>query len=558
MMKSIWLHLVGVALTGFMMAISFPAYGQSTIIFISLVPFLFVVSSIRLKKVFLYSWLTGLIFFGTSLIWLLNTTRVVNEYNIKLGAIIGFILLISYCALYFIPFGIIASFFIKKWAGTSLKKNIQLMFVLTMSWVGLEYFRSIFFTGFSWNLLGISQYQNAPIIQSAELGGVFLISAIILWMNVGVFITARHYVKGKNLSKYRPHYEFMLGILPIAIAVAFGMQKLFHQHEHIDNVQVALIQPNISQEERALVGYNQAKDRLKYHSFMAIKNSNLDLLIWPETATIDCVRDNAYYMQLIKDLVDKDVSVLVGSPEKIIFDNLKIPQMRNGFLNASILFTKDNLHHQQNYKYSEDIFETHIHKSHDNFIGVGDVYYKQHLVPFGEYVPMPDILGFLSPMDFDFFPGSKHQPLLSILNKEPFSILICFEDTVPALASSAVRKGARWIVNQTNDAWFDPSSQSEQHVAHAVFRCVENRVPMVRACNTGVTCIIDKFGRIKQRLKIQEQGFITGSIDIDKNFYQTFYTNNGDIFAKLGAIILLFSLTEIGVKKFRKKELKKD
>ena len=111
--------------------------------------------------------------------------------------------------------------------------------------------------------------------------------------------------------------------------------------------------------------------------------------------------------------------------------------------------------------------------------------------------------------------------------------MICFEDTIGALARKAVQGGARWLINQTNDAWFDPSSQSEQHLAHAVFRCVENRVPMVRSCNTGVTAIIDSFGRVNRRLKPQTSGFLIGTIypaAIDKQL--TSYTKAGDRFAQ--------------------------
>ena len=122
-----------------------------------------------------------------------------------------------------------------------------------------------------------------------------------------------------------------------------------------------------------------------------------------------------------------------------------------------------------------------------------------------------------------------------------FSVLICFEDTKANLARDAVRKGARWIINQTNDAWFDPSFQSEQHLAHSVFRCVENRIPMVRSCNTGVTAIIDSFGRIERRLAPLTSGFLIGTVYPDPlTLQKTMYTEVGDLFSKT---MLLSSLS---------------
>ena len=102
------------------------------------------------------------------------------------------------------------------------------------------------------------------------------------------------------------------------------------------------------------------------------------------------------------------------------------------------------------------------------------------------------------------------------------------------LARDVVRGGARWLVNQTNDAWFDPSVQSEQHLAHAVFRCVENRVPMVRSCNTGVTAIIDAYGRVERRLEPRQSGFLVGTVrPALADRAPTVYTAVGERFAQV-------------------------
>ena len=158
-------------------------------------------------------------------------------------------------------------------------------------------------------------------------------------------------------------------------------------------------------------------------------------------------------------------------------------------------------------------------------------------MPFGEYVPFDHLFRYITPLDIDFTPGMG-QTLFNLNGMPPFSVLICFEDTKASLAREAVLNGATWIINQTNDAWFDPSSQSEQHLAHAVFRCVENRVPMARSCNTGVTAIIDSFGRVERRLEPLKRGFLLGTV-YPNNIKPcgTKYTEIGDVFSKIMILV---------------------
>jgi len=180
-------------------------------------------------------------------------------------------------------------------------------------------------------------------------------------------------------------------------------------------------------------------------------------------------------------------------------------------------------------------------------------YDKQHLVPFGEYVPFPGVLRKFTPIDADFI-GGDVSTKFSVRDLAPFSVLICFEDIIPSLATKAVRGGARWLVNQTNDAWFDPSAQSEQHMAHAVFRCIENRVPMARCCNTGVSCIIDTYGMVERALEVRKSGFSTKELHpAPAGQPPTFYTRHGDIFAKTCLALSVAVFIILGSKVWQKK-----
>jgi apolipoprotein N-acyltransferase len=188
-------------------------------------------------------------------------------------------------------------------------------------------------------------------------------------------------------------------------------------------------------------------------------------------------------------------------------------------------------------------------------------YRKQHLVLFGEYLPFDRYLPFLktlAPLGISCSAGTtgtvfrlQAVPLSVERGDEPgeipepeevrFASLICFEDAFPGLARRAVLNGARVLINQTNDAWFDgwlaPGWAARQHMSHCVFRCVENRVPAVRCANTGVTCSIDRNGRIenlhlleKQHWRMGITGFSVHTVAVTSGTTApTFYTRYGDL-----------------------------
>ena len=169
------------------------------------------------------------------------------------------------------------------------------------------------------------------------------------------------------------------------------------------------------------------------------------------------------------------------------------------------------------------------------------IYRKVHLVPFGEYVPgrhtiplLARVVGDQVPDDFAF--GKEFTVFKLSGDKAKAAPLICFEDTIGDLARQFVLAGANLLVNVTNDGWFLRSAGSQQHLANAVFRCVETRLPMVRAANTGVTCFINEFGNITQTLLDENgtpftQGTLTGQVAIAANTEPTFYVRHGELFA---------------------------
>jgi apolipoprotein N-acyltransferase len=180
------------------------------------------------------------------------------------------------------------------------------------------------------------------------------------------------------------------------------------------------------------------------------------------------------------------------------------------------------------------------------------VYRKLHLVPFGEYVPGRHRVPLLARIVGDQVPGDfkegKEHTVFELTNSDvKVAPLICFEDTIGDLTRRFVlpsdnNPGANLLVDITNDGWFLHSAGSHQHLANAIFRCVETRRPMVRAANTGVTCFVNEFGRVTQKLQDDTgstftEGVLTGEVKVPTEHELTFYTRHGELFAKICAAV---------------------
>lgn len=187
------------------------------------------------------------------------------------------------------------------------------------------------------------------------------------------------------------------------------------------------------------------------------------------------------------------------------------------------------------------------------------IYRKVHLVPFGEYIPLrhsfplfATIAGTWVPGDFAA--GTEHTVFTLTDPDVRVAPLICFEDTVGDLVRKFVLNGANLLVDVTNDAWFLHSSGSKQHLANAIFRCVEDRRPMIRAANTGVTCFVNEFGRITQILQdgarnTFNEGVLTGDISVPQDRQLTFYARHGDLFAESCVIVAAVAIVSIFVRR---------
>jgi len=463
------LPIAAAVLSGILLFLSFPPFEIAFLGWVALIPLIIACAGATPRRAAGLGWLAGAIFFLGTLHWLRHVTW------------LGFIALAFYCALYFIPFAGFISLRRCGWRSMARGKNIAWMFGAAAVWAASEYLRGMLFTGFGWNSLGVSQYAQGSLIQIAEWGGVSILSALMVFVNVASAETLLQYMAGLRSSGYRLHLELMVALFLVALASSFGLRVLLSEEAPSEPVRVALIQPNVPEVGNwELADPELSYTRLEELTDLARRTLNLDLIVWPETALPDCVRYSPRSAALVRQMVTKaGVPLLAGS-----MDTVWRSDGKPDAYNASILFnTRGELL---------------------------DIYYKQHLVLFGEYIPFDEkvpLINALTPIGSSFAPGREATQFKLPADSRAFSVLICFEDTVPHLARRAARAGASWLVNQTNDSWFDPDCGSKQHLANAIFRCVETRRPMLRCTNTGITCAIDSKGKISKALPPRIEGF---------------------------------------------------
>ncbi len=401
-------------------------------------------------------------------------------------------------------------------------RNLGLALVLASGWVALEWVRSWMFSGWGWNGLGVPLHDVLPIIQIAEITGVAGLSFIVAFSNVIGVATVRRFTIESRIRVRRPHYDFTLTLAAIVGLCGYGIRQLQMPAETVP-LRIAAVQANIPRDEKFSPEF-QTKIFQQFERLTRLALATqppAELIIWPESSTpAPALLDQDNYRFVMDLSASIKTDLLLGT----------IDADKGGDYNAALLVSDGG----------EKI----------------QVYRKLHLVPFGEYVPGRHTVPFISSIvgdqvPADFTPG-KEATVFSLTNAAvKVAPLICFEDTLGELTRQFVLRGANLLANVTNDGWFLRSAGSQQHLANAVFRCVETRRPMARAANTGVTCFVNRFGRVTQVLLDAKgsqftEGVLTGEVAVPTDNQITFYVRHGELFAKIcGGIVLLFLLTQL-------------
>jgi apolipoprotein N-acyltransferase len=501
-MKKKIINIALAILSGVLAFLAFPPFNYSALAWVFLVPLLFAVKRCENgRESFFYSYLSGIVFFGGLMHWLVNVS------------VPGTIILVLMLSLFWGLFGVVARIIFRYSAD---------VLILPFVWVVLEYIRSYLFTGFPWGLIAYTQYTNIKFIQIADLAGAYGVSFLVIMFNTAVLA----YVTRME----RKIAYMMVALFFLLTATMYGMYKL-DNFKTWGTPRLSVVQGNIPQNLKWDPSY--ARDIVADYDILTreVASDRADMIIWPETAypyPVGGVRDIPVEL--------RDLARQAGTPllAGVISDD------GSSFFNSAILLS-----------------------------GSGAVigkYDKLHLVPFGEYVPLEKYIPFRRYIDKpigDFKKGDQYT-LFSMksvtstnmpdgaisrqTNFYKFGVLICFEDIFPVLARRYVLKGANFLVNITNDAWFGRTAAPEQHLQASVFRAVENRVPVIRAANTGVSCFVDSTGDILARVErdgedIFVPGYATSNVRVSTT--RSVYTQYGDVFIVFcGLMIGLLFLTE--------------
>jgi apolipoprotein N-acyltransferase len=382
------------------------------------------------------------------------------------------------------------------------------------AWVALEMMVSRFLSGFPWNLLGASQYRMLPLIQIASWTGVYGVSFLVVWFSLAV-LSSGMAVLAKPATRSTWVAEIILPMTAVGLIYAKGYHKLLQPEVERPQLTVALIQPSIPQ---TLI-WDPAGDQARFEELIKLSEEALaakpDLIIWPEAAVPKMVRYDAATGQAITQLARQhNVWMIIGSDDAEPRPHASSPD-DNDYFNASFLISPQG--------------------------DLVDRYIKRNLVIFGEYVPLTKWLPFLkylTPIQGGFTPGKRPVPFeLGGLHVH-VSVLICFEDVFPELAREYVFHDTDFLINLTNNGWFGEGAAQWQHAASAIFRAVENGVPLVRCSNNGLTCWVDPCGRVKQVLDrtdhgIYGRGWLLARIPLlqpGETRTPTFYHQHGDWF----------------------------
>ncbi|MDD2272058.1 MAG: apolipoprotein N-acyltransferase [Desulfuromonadaceae bacterium] len=457
--------------SGILIALSFPNAGLSFLAWIALIPLLIAMEASSPKEAFRVGLTCGISAYAIILYWL----NIVFTHYGHLPWVVSipvYLLLVLWLALFYA-----LSTFIARMGELS---GIKAAFTLPVAWVAFDFIRSFLFSGFAWGMLGHSQFRILPLIQIADLAGVYGITLLIVLANT-VLHRALRAVSGVGVPY--PVKSAAVILLLLIGTLFYGFNRLNEpENSNSKPLRVALIQGNISQDVKWSIDFREQTIDTYVRLTREASKDGVDLIVWPESAVPFFFQDEPLQAERIRNLArETSACILFGSPAH---------ELRNGrstLLNSAFMVSPSG--------------ET---------IGRAD---KMHLVPFGEYVPMGNILTFINKLVVgigDFAPG-EHAVILDT-GSTKLGVQVCYEVIFPELARQYVQAGARVLVAITNDAWFGRSSAPYQHLAIATFRAIETRTPLIRAANTGVTAIVDQNGHISTMTGLFVEAFRTGEI----------------------------------------------
>jgi apolipoprotein N-acyltransferase len=413
-----------------------------------------------------------------------------------------------YCALYFPVFVACCRVAVHRF-------SVPLTIAAPVVWVGLEYLRAFFFTGFSWYYLGHTQYRWVEMIQISDLTGAYGVSAVVAMVAallaglLPVSLLKKCRLVPQDgwqddqglIALSKPKLQVVVCLALFSAALVYGFVRR-SQADFQPGPKVALIQGNYTASLKH--DPNEWSEIYRRHEFLTgqMVKYQPDIILWPETMF--------RWPLFVSPLGMSEQQLQAAAPQippgrwtdTSVQQALTDMSQKSG---AAMILGLETYEAQVGDvgRYNSAVLVT------PNF-GITKRYDKLHLVPFGEYLPLKETLPFLQafspiPSEFSLKPGK--QPVVFEYGGWNLAPIICFEDTVPYLVRQIVKNSSTagpdknpvdCLVNLTNDGWFHGSSELDQHLITAAFRAVECRTPLIRAVNTGISAVIDGDGVVRE------------------------------------------------------------
>lgn len=369
------------------------------------------------------------------------------------------------------------------------RTGLSVGWIVPLTWAAAEWMGGQTRMGFTWSDLAYSVADVPLLLQPLDLWGLYAHSGVLLFVLGGLVLPARR--------------RSLVAAAVALLVVGYGAVQLARGIPDGPDLEVALIQPNLSPAEKWTDGNQPEVVAQALRLSDEAVGPDTDVLFWPETATPFRLLHSQYYLRKLRAWTERhQVPILTGTPHvDWEADTLAVHR------NAAVVIAPG----------AEEI----------------PIYRKQQLVPFSEWLPWR----FLRLMEInfgqaDFTPGTSNAPLPT--GSEKAGMLLCIETIFPRIARRTVNEGATYLVVITNDVWFGRSAAIHQHSSWAKLRSVETRRPLVRCGNTGVSMLIDRCGRVTAELPIFEERTLRGLIRPESG--RTLYVRFGDWMVLLGAL----------------------
>ena len=487
--------------SGILLALSLPPFKMPFLALVALVPlFLYLDKAATTTRMVRAGVITALLYFGINLNWIL----VVGAFSWLIYPGYLSILLIYTCNFFvFVLVVVLAKTFLA----------IDFLYTAPFAWVISERLRASGDIAFPWSTFGYSLTSYPFFLQFADIVGVYGVSFVLVLLNVLLF----HAIRDRRYA--------IVWVAVFGIVNGYNAYRWYHGvGGPAGEVNVAVLQPNVPQRLKWEPAYSL---KIVSHLF-AMQNRALQsrpaLVVWPETAI-------PFYIDERRPFTLTEMGELPRNNSYIVTGTLNVGYSRDGlthFYNTAALF--------------------------DPRGSMLERYKKIYLVPASELFPFRHILGFtraffsIQRITYGAMEPGQEATVLEIPGSK-FAIMICYESVYPQLARAFRLRGAQFLVNVTNDAWFGRSFGPYQHASFLVMRAIENRIAIVRSANTGISGFVDPMGRWTQKSEIFTEAILSSSVPLTRSI--TVYTRLGDVIVYVSSAVIVFLIAKLILRKYR-------